>query len=189
MGSSATNDRPSNVGRRQLLTPLQRRKQNEWSAITELNGHPTGGRSESLYLVHAGWIRRWTDFVTTGSAVAPGPIRNDLLFYRNGFAKPGLKPAIDYRAVNVKVWCVLRRAYGGGPEVRRPVVDIYSRNRCVPTDAENASHSKRSAAPSCQNQELSCGHWTCRWSHVLPLRTPSEPGRQLADTTPTAPFE
>ena len=55
----------------------------------------------------------------------PGPISNHELL-ENGDVKPGLRQEHDYRGVNLLVWRHLVEFYGGGPQIRRPIVDIYS---------------------------------------------------------------
>ncbi|KAL6063557.1 ubiquitin-specific protease doa4 [Balamuthia mandrillaris] len=83
--------------------------------------------SEVWYLMHAEWLTQWHCFVRGGPL--PGPIPNHLLLEENDQTglRPlkGLKPVTHYRGVIPDVWWYLFDRYGGGPEIRRDVINIY----------------------------------------------------------------
>ncbi|CAG8772296.1 1954_t:CDS:2, partial [Gigaspora rosea] len=56
----------------------------------------------------------------------PGTIDNTTFLHEDGRPKPGMKRAIDYRAVNANVWNYFVHSYGGGPICIRGTIDLYS---------------------------------------------------------------
>ena len=60
----------------------------------------------------------------------PGPISNHDLIVKNrdkeASIKPNLKLNEDYRGVNKEVWDIFHKMYGGGPQIVRESLDIYS---------------------------------------------------------------
>mmetsp|Transcript_75952 Transcript_75952/g.158406 ORF Transcript_75952/g.158406 Transcript_75952/m.158406 type:complete len:447 (-) Transcript_75952:116-1456(-) len=80
------------------------------------------------YIVEAGWLSGWKQFVTKNGPI-PGPIDNSpLLEPFSQQPKPGLEASTHYRGVNQDVWSYWINIYGGGPVIRRRGprdVDIY----------------------------------------------------------------
>mmetsp|Transcript_35881 Transcript_35881/g.78571 ORF Transcript_35881/g.78571 Transcript_35881/m.78571 type:complete len:440 (+) Transcript_35881:80-1399(+) len=81
---------------------------------------------DEWYLIDLNWLKEWKLFVKRNGA-PPGPIDNSrLIDSQSGLAKPGLRVVDDYRGVSVAVWNFWRGRYGGGPEVQRRRLDLYS---------------------------------------------------------------
>ena len=80
------------------------------------------------YVIDSGWLRQWRGFVEGGTR--PGRIDNGKLVETaaGGGIQPreGLTKAEHYRAVNPAVWEYFLAEYGGGPEICRATIDIYS---------------------------------------------------------------
>ena len=63
----------------------------------------------------------------------PGPITNgiDLMILGSDGEvtglREGLRITVNYRAVSCKVWYLLHQTYGGGPQIARESIDIYSK--------------------------------------------------------------
>lgn len=115
----------------QELHELNLRRQTEIHKISKLDKIDPKGK---FYLIHAGWVNKWKEFVLNKShdkqqncVLPPGPICNHLLFedVDCSVVKRKLKAAIDYRGLNKEVWVAYLEIYGGGPEIVRNKVSIY----------------------------------------------------------------
>ena len=116
---------------KQELHELNLRRQTEIQKISKLDKIDPKGK---FYLIHAGWVNKWKEFVLNKShdkqqscILPPGPICNHLLFEDEDCraVKRKLKAAIDYRGLNKEVWVAYLEIYGGGPEIVRNKVSIY----------------------------------------------------------------
>jgi len=106
--------------------------------------HHDTPEAHSWYLVDVQWLQEWKLFVTQKGPL-PGPIDNSRLLERNGRPRAGLRPVDDYRGVNSAIWSFWHERYGGGPEVRRKQLDLYTSE----TDdlSSEKARSKRSEIP------------------------------------------
>jgi hypothetical protein len=78
------------------------------------------------FLVDAQWLSHWRAYCWDNSRTdPPGPVSNWRLL-SNGRPKSYLQRADDYRGVNVAVWKVFVKRYGGGPCICRASLDIYA---------------------------------------------------------------
>lgn len=78
------------------------------------------------FLISVAWLRKWKDFLNK-DAPFPGPIDNsNLVDEASGLPLPGLVVVEDYRGVNARMWTFWLKRYGGGPELRRAILDIYT---------------------------------------------------------------
>ena len=76
-------------------------------------------------MINNTWLDSWKAFI--GGGEKPGPLSNHELLEDDGVTvKEGLKKAKEYRGLNKSEWEVFFGAYGGGPEIIREGVDIYS---------------------------------------------------------------
>jgi len=103
---------------------LIRRREAERKAITERDRTKIGP-GEFWYLVSSHWLQRWHNFVVQGSDVLAGPITNTDLFDSHNKLRPFLVRARDYRGVTKEVYEYFKSMYGGGPDIKRPSLDIY----------------------------------------------------------------
>lgn len=88
------------------------------------------------YLVDVEWLGEWKQFVTQKGPL-PGPINNSRLISKEtGRARPNLKPVDDYRGVNSTIWSFWHSRYGGGPVVRRKMLDLYAEEVPDPSDCK-----------------------------------------------------
>jgi DUSP domain len=120
----------------QEIHELNLRRQMELQTISELDKNDF---QSMFYLIHAGWINKWKEFVFNKSesssspagVLPPGPISNHLLFTDSEckIPKPKLKAAIDYRGLNERVWEAYYNIYGGGPVLIRKKLTIYEENK------------------------------------------------------------
>eukprot|EP00744_Colponema_vietnamica_P003292 GILI01005069.1.p1 GENE.GILI01005069.1~~GILI01005069.1.p1 ORF type:complete len:360 (+),score=84.33 GILI01005069.1:127-1080(+) len=85
------------------------------------------------YIIDAEWLKKWRCFVhRQGSSKnsikgppPPPPINNRCLLDDQGLPRPNLKRVVHYRGINVLVWKVFLRFYGGGPLVMRNNLELY----------------------------------------------------------------
>jgi len=88
----------------------------------------TLNREPHWYMVEAGWLKRWREYVTNEDeevAEAPGAIDNSPLLV-GGLPKAGLNKIEHYRGVNEAVWRMFCEWYpGSGPELKRGSVNLY----------------------------------------------------------------
>lgn len=100
------------------------------------------------YLVDVEWLATWKRFVT-GHGELPGPIDNSRLVNpRTGAPNPGLQASEDYRGVNSDVWQFWLQRYGGGPCVRRRVLELYSPTpEAFPYPGADSASAKGALAP------------------------------------------
>jgi len=104
-------------------TELQKWKQDEMEFI-KLNDVDS---CNIWLLVDVRWLKEWKAFIKSADSCAPGPIDNTrLIDSRTGFPRPDLVAVEHYRGVNLRMWKYLVERYGGGPEVRRRQIDLYS---------------------------------------------------------------
>ena len=96
-----------------------------------------GKEGELAYLLPTPWFSKWKEFVcyshssdadltendiANGGPTAPGPINNSHLLENENELKKNLKVDFDISAVTESVWNLLKKWFGGGPEIRRPFV-------------------------------------------------------------------
>mmetsp|Transcript_69451 Transcript_69451/g.166493 ORF Transcript_69451/g.166493 Transcript_69451/m.166493 type:complete len:346 (+) Transcript_69451:99-1136(+) len=75
--------------------------------------------SDTWYIIDAGWLKRWKNYVSKGGP-HPGPITNcQLLCPESRFkeAKSGLRVRQHYRGVCPVTWDFFLHRYGGGPVI------------------------------------------------------------------------
>merc|ERR1719506_668080 len=77
------------------------------------------------FLVDVEWLLGWKSW-TKGDAPPPGPVDNSRLLNSSGRPRNGLEVVRDYRGVNYRMWTFWVSRYGGGPEVRRKELNLYS---------------------------------------------------------------
>jgi len=77
------------------------------------------------FLVDVEWLQKWKAFIK-GDGQMPGPIDNQRLIMGSGQPRPGLRVVDHYRGVNYRMWDFWLKRYGGGPEVRRKNLNLYS---------------------------------------------------------------
>jgi len=82
--------------------------------------------ADVYYLIDLNWLSEWRSFAFEDGPI-PGPIDNGrLVDTHTGMPKSGLQLKDDYRGVNSKLWNFWHGRYGGGPEVPRNSLDLYS---------------------------------------------------------------
>lgn len=124
---------------------LEERRAEEDRAISELDSKAIES-GEQWYLMESRWLLQWQDFRNGASRVPPGPITNHLLLLnpQSDIPRPNLFKGRHYRGVNRHVWKYLYERYGGGPEIVRPLINIYaSPDPTVPNHAEERRTSPR----------------------------------------------
>jgi hypothetical protein len=115
------------------INEIQMRRELEMAWINRLDEDQ---EPNEWFLINAEWVNAWKSFVLNKSPRArlsqspvgvlpPGPINNWTLLKENGELKPGLKPAVHYRAINRKVWETYVFIYTGGPEIVKKSLKIY----------------------------------------------------------------
>jgi len=127
--------RESNVPRNPPLDPrqLEQRQEEEKNFIRKHDS----SEASVWYIIDVNWLQAWKHFVTRGSQV-PGPIDNARLVDRHtGRPKPDLHAVDDYRGVNREIWQFWQSRYGGGPVIRRSLLDLYA-----PEPEESPEHSR-----------------------------------------------
>ena len=110
------------VTRREESEDLDLRRQEERDYIRQ---HDQAGGVDVWYIVACPWLAAWKRFCLQGEDL-PGGIDNGILFGPEGELKAGLKSGVDYRGLSRRIWEFLHGRYGGGPEVRRRVLDVYA---------------------------------------------------------------
>lgn len=104
------------------------REELEARRIAERNFVTTHDTTETdlWYLIDVEWLSDWKLFVLQRGPL-PGPIRNDVLAdAHSGQPRPNLELVSHYRGVNAVIWKYWVQRYGGGPAIRRVVLDLYS---------------------------------------------------------------
>ncbi len=91
-----------------------------WGVDVDVTGVPPPGPVTPTVLLREDWVGGGV----TGQAGTGGVGGNTAP--RAADVRPGLKPAVHYRAVSLQVWEFFMEHHGGGPEIRRPDCDIYS---------------------------------------------------------------
>lgn len=138
---------------------LAERRKREKDGIVAVDTLKLENESQCWYLMSEWWLARWRAFINndghsdgTGRGILPpGPIDNARLLDKAGKPLKNLRATTHYRGVNSNVWQFLTRIYGGGPELRRKEIDIYSPSIPVPgtaTAAAVAALAGGAAAPS-----------------------------------------
>ncbi|CAG8495748.1 33672_t:CDS:10 [Racocetra persica] len=102
---------------------LDQRRRKEARDINQIDTNVLR-HGEYWYLISNSWLESWHNFKKGGPL--PGAIDNTTFLQEDGRPKPGMKRAIDYRAVNANVWNYFVHAYGGGPICIRGAIDLYS---------------------------------------------------------------
>ncbi|CAG8554169.1 15402_t:CDS:10 [Dentiscutata erythropus] len=102
---------------------LDQRRRKEAHDINQIDTN-TISRGECWYLISNSWLQSWHSFKDGGPL--PGTIDNTTFLREDGRPKPGMRRAIDYRAVNARVWNYFVHSYGGGPICIRGTIDLYS---------------------------------------------------------------
>ncbi|KAK2958637.1 putative NLR Family CARD Domain Containing protein [Blattamonas nauphoetae] len=87
------------------------------------------GESDSWCIIDEHWLTKWRHFVHPGSTTPPpGPITNHRLVNPvTNDPYPGMVDLYDYRGVSPLVWRMFAEIYGGGPEIPRPTLNLYSK--------------------------------------------------------------
>ncbi|PRP87113.1 ubiquitin carboxyl-terminal hydrolase 33 [Planoprotostelium fungivorum] len=84
---------------------------------------------EYWHLISTLWVEKWRTFIN-GSNERPGEIDNLVLLERDGETpREGLKSERDYIGVTPDIWKYLQSTYGGGPEIVRKRLSIYSHKK------------------------------------------------------------
>lgn len=110
--------------------PLETRRIAERGFVNANNDTET----DIWYIIDAKWLSEWKEFALRDGRL-PGPIRNDCLIdVCSGKPWSGLEIALHYRGVNGEVWRYWLQRYGGGPEIRRRQLDLYTDAVPVPWD-------------------------------------------------------
>eukprot|EP00457_Paulinella_chromatophora_P002050 gb/GEZN01002054.1/.p1 GENE.gb/GEZN01002054.1/~~gb/GEZN01002054.1/.p1 ORF type:complete len:429 (-),score=68.84 gb/GEZN01002054.1/:295-1581(-) len=78
-----------------------------------------------IYLISSNWVVLWKRFVNEGGP-SPGPISNNDLLKADGSIRLNLVAVEHYRGLNYMEWSAFYDWYGGGPVLRRRVLDIYA---------------------------------------------------------------
>jgi len=92
------------------------------------------------YIIDADWLRQWRAYSKDGSREPrPGPISNNVLLDDEGVPKPGLERVTTYRGINKQTWNLFVQLYGGGPEIRRAVLDLYGCHSNVPDGLQTST--------------------------------------------------
>lgn len=107
---------------------LRKRRRREEADVMGLDSSsiPDG---EFWFLIDSEWLKLWNTFKTGGAP--PGPISNNRLFKSASLKseRPELRSNLirgeHYRGINERVWNYLYNIYGGGPVLKRRVIDIY----------------------------------------------------------------
>ncbi|RIB03119.1 hypothetical protein C2G38_2149674 [Gigaspora rosea] len=102
---------------------LDQRRRKEARDIDQIDTNVIS-HGECWYLISNTWLQSWHNFKNGGPL--PGTIDNTTFLHEDGRPKPGMKRAIDYRAVNANVWNYFVHSYGGGPICIRGTIDLYS---------------------------------------------------------------
>eukprot|EP00658_Telonema_sp_P-2_P049103 TRINITY_DN37337_c0_g1_i1.p1 TRINITY_DN37337_c0_g1~~TRINITY_DN37337_c0_g1_i1.p1 ORF type:complete len:224 (-),score=34.44 TRINITY_DN37337_c0_g1_i1:303-974(-) len=113
-------------------TDICRRRARESCAIQMCVASSRQGSETVWYLVDASWLRAWRTFVNSSAAdnsPPPGPISNHrLICSKTSQPVKGLKVKSHYRGLSQAAWRVLMKAYGGGPAIVRPNLNLYSKS-------------------------------------------------------------
>mmetsp|Transcript_18997 Transcript_18997/g.44303 ORF Transcript_18997/g.44303 Transcript_18997/m.44303 type:complete len:514 (-) Transcript_18997:112-1653(-) len=136
-------------------------------------------QADLWYIVDAQWLQEWKSFVSVNKGgPPPKAISNHRLVDKNGVPKPGLKVVDDYRGVNEKVWEFWHKRYGGGPVIRRRVIDIYSQ----PMDERRGSGSAGGSA--LYDSNLPSASSTRSWRREANRGAEAPPGGRKAPSSP-----
>mmetsp|Transcript_73167 Transcript_73167/g.174378 ORF Transcript_73167/g.174378 Transcript_73167/m.174378 type:complete len:328 (-) Transcript_73167:465-1448(-) len=111
---------PSPRGTRQ---PIASELAKEWEFVS---GHDSC-IADRWFLIEAGWLKRWRQYVTKGGE-HPGPISNHLLLDpRSHFTKPRAQLVVkkNYRGTTAEVWQYLLERYGSVYVIESPYLDIH----------------------------------------------------------------
>jgi len=125
------------VGRRKRVPSpeeLDERRANERAFVMSYDTSET----DLWFIIDSQWLSDWKSFISTSCpGPLPGPISNQNLLERgSGKPREGLEPVLHYRGLNAAVWAFLHERYGGGPELRRSKIDLYSPPISVNSSAE-----------------------------------------------------
>lgn len=78
------------------------------------------------FIISSHWLGLWRLYTAPGSrAPLPGPVCNHDLLDSSGVPLSGLKRVQHYRGINEATWNIFIERHGGGPTIRRTVLDIY----------------------------------------------------------------
>jgi len=111
----------------EALLQDEERRRAEKRAIAEADTTTINNEYGYWYIIDAGWLRRWRQYTAEGSIAAPpGPVSNEVLLGPDGTPRKGLRKVDHYRGVNEQVWNIFQDFHGGGPEIRRREINLYS---------------------------------------------------------------
>jgi len=114
--------------------PLKERRHEEKEFVRL---HDTA-KSSVWYIIDINWLESWRRFINERSD-PPGNIDNTRLVHKDsGDPVDGLSPVKDFRGVNSAIWMFWHGKYGGGPALRRRILDLYSQP--MPDPGDESAH-------------------------------------------------